>query len=159
MKKILTFGISLMFLFSTCFFVHAEPQMIILAIESTVEASATGTFTVKSSPHAPDIDQNTISDLANKDGDFVFQITAMTAPAGSDHSGTFDIYYKQSLVDSDWEWARAPANYIISDMAISGNTTYEVHFYPEYTKNMRFYCVEKSGTTEVSTINARLQTK
>lgn len=130
-----------------------------LGISTAISASGTGTFTVLSSPNSGDVNSYTVSNLADKEGDFAFQITDMTMHVGNDHSTTFDIYYKETLSDNDWDWTNAPAKYLISDMAVSGNTTYVVHFFPDYTKNMRFYCVEKSGATEIRTINATLQVR
>lgn len=159
MKKFITFGIAVSFLIAIDFLAYAEsPQLITLAIESEVAASSTTVMPVKYSSTASDVGQDTISNLANKEGNFTFQIESITAGSGwGDHSATFSVYYKTSLIDSAWEWTNAPANYIISDMAVSGNTTYPVTFYPEYTKNMRFYFVEKSGVSAFGGIQAKLQ--
>jgi len=103
---------------------------------TTASSAGTSIFAITS---GPDIVRSgaSVLNIAETDGTFYgFQITGITVSqaqqtAGGDYSGnTITVRYKETLKNETRFWDAAQTVDIISAMALSGNTLYQVSVYP-----------------------------
>lgn len=134
-KKFLTvISVSLIFIFGTVSTIQAKEYFLTLA--------DSGTTTVPSGVSEMEVNSGVtyVKGLENfKGATCILQLTSisgLTVPRGAsnnwntiDSGVTFTVRYKESIVRSLLPYAQTTD--IISGMALSGNTPYQVRFYPE----------------------------
>jgi len=106
-----------------------------------------------------------IDGMEKTDGEFyIFQIDTLTISqvqqaAGGNYSGaTITVRYRESTIDDSNSWAKAQTIDIISGMALSGNTRYQIPIYPEAVGCIRFDAY-MSGVTPFDNIKAKFKCK
>ncbi len=97
--------------------------------------------------------KTTISNLANTDEIWVIQVTNLTISQhaqaqGGDNSGTtFSVRYKESLDSGTSFWNKAQTVDVITGMALSGNTLYQVEFFPAALGGLKWEFITGGTTT------------
>ena len=107
-----------------------------------------------------------IDGMEKTDGEFyIFQIETLTisqaaqARGSGNYSGvTLTVRYRESTIDDSNSWAKAQTVDIISGMALSGNTRYQIPIYPEAVGYIRFDAY-MSGITPFDNIKAKFKCK
>ncbi len=106
-----------------------------------------------------------IEDTDKLEGDyFGFQIDTLTisqaqTSGASNYSGvTVTFQYKESMIDETAHWDAAQYIDIITAMALSGNTRYQVQIYPEALGFIRFY-MAPSGVTAFDNAKVKFVTR
>jgi len=105
------------------------------------------------------VDANeTIDDVQLLDGDFTLQVQEILTEHGATSGVTYTISYKESLIDDYAHWSAATGYVIVGPTLVtSGETPYQVPFYPNMTKYLKFYI--ESGVSGFRRFIARVMCK